>query len=76
MYLQSRQRPKSQRLDTFPESLIFDGQQGNVALYANCQHLCNELLVISSSLHFDLFITERGQTEDAGHLNIVNVASS
>ena len=66
MHLQSRQRPKSQGLDPFPESLIFDGQQGNVTLYANCQHLCNELLVIPSSLYLDLDITQtRRQTEEA-----------
>ncbi len=54
-HLQARKGSKREWLDAFPEGLVLNRQQGNVALNANGQHLSNELLIISSSLHLHLY---------------------
>ncbi len=53
-HLQARKGSKREWLDAFPEGLVLNRQQGNVALNANGQHLSYELLIISSSLHLHL----------------------
>ena len=54
-HLQARKGSKREWLNAFPEGLVLNRQQGNVALNANGQHLSNELLIISSSLHLHLY---------------------
>ncbi len=68
-HLQARKGSKREWLDAFPEGLVLDRQQGNVALNADGQHLSNELLIIPSSLHLHLCSGQMVQAPESDAAN-------